>query len=588
MVQSIIHMTPADQEKYRNDPEFRKKVDDKVAGMGYAGDPFDYDYAKEAALHVLKCVRDGKPTDDLITKMYVHGDARYNKEIKIPYGKLDFIADEAIGNRAAPLVRDIQEAFRKDPGLRGRLQNPETDEDKEFAREFNEAAKKVINDQDEYDKYIKPLLEKGELPLEVQLELNDQAFSNDMKGTIDDILHRSPEDRQKIIGNPDKYLSYLSDDDKELAVAVARQAQLIPADLANATPDERHKDLAKIKTDEAYRNEILSNLRPEQQVQAVRLLEYGPVLPEDQIRMQMNHWGGSSEIMATLNEMKAKGDYSAIAEMKNAYARKYGYSLEGELIDKLDDATEKAQAHDILLPPAGTSDEQYLRDLNKYLNTYDGAGKNLVNAIWDGTGFMSENSMNRYTATMSDFSARFKQLPPDMQKELKENLEASLAMFRESKQGAASAAFDVIIAAVAVAGAVFTDGLSLGLLAGTAAGGAALQVIIKSVIMGGDYEWEFGNVTKDAVMGAVNGGLNCVAPGEIAALAGVGKAAAAEAAEKVMIKGGEKLLGEAGEALLKKELGTAMTKAISDGSFEISSKQLDDIVKKVAKERSEE
>src|SRR5262249_4721780 len=163
-----------------------------------------------------------------------------------------------------------------------------------------------------------------------------------------------------------------------------------------------------------YKNELLSGLNDEQKLLVARVLMDGPVLPEDKIRMQINHWGGSSDIMATLKDMKETGDYAPIAEMKDAYARKYGDKHGGDLaaalVDKLDGANEKAEAHSILLPPAGSSDEQYLRDLNKYLKTYDGVGKDIVNG-WDGTGYMTQDAMNQYTAKMSDYAAHFKELP---------------------------------------------------------------------------------------------------------------------------------------------------------------------------------
>lgn len=550
MVEALTHMTKDEQQKYRTDAEYRKKIDALVADK-IADDP-----AGVAAKHILEKVAKGQsPEADLIVKMNMR--AQETQETKtmttaglavlggpvlapsvlgdaiLNDGKIHQASmDAAFGSHSASPIRDMEEEFKKNPALREKILNPKSEEEKKFAQEFERSARLAMGDAD-YDRYAKPLIQTGKVPMELRMQLDKGVISNDKDGTFKDILNATPEERQKILKDKDyqeKVLGYLSDDDRKVALSI---------------------------------------------------LEQGKAQPEDNIRAKLNHWGGSAEIMSTLRELK--DNPQEIERLKEQYAKKYGHDLTADLIDKLSGA-EKIEAENILKRQATTAREAYNDARDQVYDSYDGVGKAFVNNVWDGTGHMTEDNLNQFSAKMSEFSSKFKELPLAQQKELSERLHKSLDAFIESKGAAADAVVDVVIAVAAVAGAVFTDGISLSLLLATGAGGAALKVLVNSVIMGSDYDWSAKGVGKDAAIGFVNGFVSMLGPGEVGGLLKVGETAAKAATKQALKEGAEVLVKKGAQEILERELQTAVKHAIVNGSYEVPEKALQKIVAQTAKE----
>jgi hypothetical protein len=112
---------------------------------------------------------------------------------KLEMHSTNFNVDEA------KVVADLEESFRKDPTLRDRLRNPQTPEDKDMAEKFNRAIHKAL-DQDEYDKFAKPLLETGRIPFAVKAELYQGVFDDDEKAVYDALKkdRATPEDWKEL------------------------------------------------------------------------------------------------------------------------------------------------------------------------------------------------------------------------------------------------------------------------------------------------------------------------------------------------------------------------------------------------------
>ncbi len=550
MVEDLTHMSKEEQEKYRTDAEYRKKLDALLQDKLGDGPSLD------AAKHILQKVAKGEsPEADLIVKMNMRAQENQESKTMSTAGMLALggvatapviLADAALndgkqhqasmdaafGSHSANPIRDMEEEFKKNPALREKILHPKTAEDKKFAQEFEKSARTAMGDAD-YEKYAKPLIETGTVAADLRMQLNKGVINNDKDGSFKDILNVTPEERQKILKDKDyqeKVLGYLSDDDRKVALAI---------------------------------------------------LEQGKAQPEDEIRAKLNHWGGSAEIMNTLREMK--DNPQGIERMKEQYAKKYGHDLTADLIDKLSGA-EKIEAETILKRPVTTAREAYNDARDQAYLSYDGVGKAFVNGAWDGTGHMTEDNLNQFSAKMAEFSSKFKELPLEQQKQLSERLHKSLDAFIESKGAAADAVVDVVIAVVAVAGAVFTDGVSLSLLLATGAGGAALKVLVNSVIMGSDYDWSAKGVGKDAAIGFVDGFVSMLGPGEVGSLLKVGETAAKAATKKALMEGGEAILKKGAKELLEKEVQTAVRNAIVHGSCEVPEKILNKIVADAAKE----
>src|SRR5262249_34136338 len=135
------------------------------------------------------------------------------------------------------VVRDLQKAFRDDPGLLIRLTS-EAPEDKEFAGRFNQALHGALDD-DKYDRYAKPLLETGHLPLNLLMEFNT-GINDDEQSAYKDIIalarDKSPaavDEQHKLLYDQNyqnKVLGFLSNDERKVAFYALTQGELRPED----------------------------------------------------------------------------------------------------------------------------------------------------------------------------------------------------------------------------------------------------------------------------------------------------------------------------------------------------------------------
>src|SRR5262249_13015430 len=152
--------------------------------------------ALKAAQHLLDKVAQGnKPEPDLYSKLGVQS----QKNLEWIQSSNPAKTPDDLKKIQADSVRAVQEEFEKDskrvekltkagkevdpPPLRERINNPKSEEDRALAK-----LTKTSMDRDSYDKYMKPLLETGKLPLDKQMELNKRTLSsNDAAGTMKDL-----------------------------------------------------------------------------------------------------------------------------------------------------------------------------------------------------------------------------------------------------------------------------------------------------------------------------------------------------------------------------------------------------------------
>jgi hypothetical protein len=558
MVEEIIHMSAEEQANYRTNSSYRNEIDLFLKTQMGTNTP---GYA--AAKRLLTQVANNEPPEpNLVAKLEIRAQEKEDTKAKIlaaevgtglalgPLGLPTIIsgtidaatggtaveaqANLAFGSLAADSIRDIQEEFRKNPQLQERIMRPQTDEDRQFSAAFFKAAHLAFSNTD-YQKYAEPLIKTGKLSADLQLELNKGVISNDKVGTVKGLLNLPAEEKLAILTNPayqQKALGFLSDADRKVALSVLRN-------------------------------------------------DDSQIHPADEIRLRLNHLGGSDNIMDTLRQLK--DNPTAVEQMKFEYAHKYSSDLTSDLLDKLS-TKDKLEAERILRTPPSTGRQAYNDARDQYYDSNDGIGKAVVNNIWDGTGRMTEDALNQFSARMAQEAAKFKELPVAEQKRLMDKLHEAINLFIDSKGAAADSVVNAAIAIVAIGGTVVTGGVSLGLLAAVGGGGAALQVLVDSAIMGSDYDWSAKGITKDAVIGAINGLVNVIGPGEIAQLFKVGEQAAIVAAEQAIKEAGEAVLKQGGKEALEAILKKQVRDAITEGSFEITEKALDGIVQQVAKQ----
>ncbi|HEY9681113.1 MAG TPA: FHA domain-containing protein [Oculatellaceae cyanobacterium] len=513
MLQAISNMTPAEQEKYRNDAAFRKQVDDKVKDCFAETSEDGRPEVLQAAQDMLaKVARGEKLNYDIVANLEGHG--------------ADFITDHA------EAVRDIEKAFKDDPKLRDRINNPQTPEDKAYAAKFESAARNALGDGD-YDKYVKPLVTTGHLDIDTKLQLDKGFFKNDHEGAFKDITGASPEELKRLREDPayrEKALAFLNDDDKKIAQNV---------------------------------------------------IDQGKMSPEDQIRQNIVHWGGSSDIMDQLRALKDHPDQ--LDKAKADYARKYGSDLEGDLISKLG-GDDKQEALRILNNHA-TAAEQYNENRDEYYKSRDGIGSKLVEYVGQsGTGYQLDEAMANYRKEVADANKNFSEITPEKKQELEARFQETLKNFKESKSAAADYVVDGVVAGAAIASLIVTGGADAPLLLAMAAGGAAMKVGAKAAIMGADYDTSGYNIAIDCAEGAVNGVTSVLGPGECAAIFKVGETAAVKAATLTAKELGEQgmktVLKEGGEELLEKGTAKIMQHALSSGAKEIDQKAIQELAEK--------
>lgn len=511
---AIAKMTPEEQERYRNDPEYKKQVDEKVTGLLELSE-------ETAAMAMLERVSKGQPPEDITTKVLRHA--------------ADTDPDEA------KVVRDVLKEFKDHPEVRERIVNPKTPEDQAYRAKFEEALKSALGPFD-FDKYGKPIMETGRLPIDVQMQLNEGVFDDDEQGYYTDIL--------------------------ALAVSKDKAAQ-------------EEKD--KILNDKEYQEKVLGALSKEEREVALNALKQGEMKPEDKIRSHLIGAGtGEEEVKEAL-----RGLSPAEKEIvKNEYARKYGQDLTYHLLDELggQDATDAKRA---IKRDSGDSRTEFNDMRDEFYASRDGVGKAFVDSMWDGTGYQADEAFNNFAKAMTEYSARFEELPPEKRKELIENLQKGIDLFKESKGQIADALTDAAIAIACVVGGFVTEGSTWVILGALVVGGF-FKVGAKGAIVGSDYDWSSSDVLKDFASGGVDAALSFVGPGAGAQLFKIGERAGISAAKVVLkeavTEGGEKLIKEGAEKAVEKGMINLVRDSIANGSYKISEKGVDDLVEKIAKE----
>ncbi len=377
------------------------------------------------------------------------------------------------GTGLAQVIRDIEQAFKEDPSLKERLHNPQTPEDQKLSKDFDTAIRRHTIIAGQYQEFIKPLLESkdGRLSLQTKVQLNRSVFDDNERGFFTDVLMATDEEKKRL------------------------------------------------QTDTAYYSKVLGALNEDEQDVADFLIKQGKMQPEDEIRACILGAGtDEAGIKSVLNSMSP----TQIEELKESYATKYGTELLSDLHDELG-SQDKVEMRRLLEKQPQNAREQFNRDQDRYFEARDGIGAAFVDTLWDGTGLSLDNVMNKYSKEIAECARRLQELPPEERKKLADQLNAATDLYVQSKGAAADALGDALLAIGAVAGAGFTGGASLGLLALVGASGAAIKVSTKALIMGDSYDWTSSDPLKDSLNGTANALANFAGAGQFQKLLGLGK-----------------------------------------------------------------
>lgn len=427
----------------------------------------------------------------------------------------------------AVVIADLEKALRK-PEVKERLAN-----DPAFRAELDEALHAAL-DPDEYDRYARPLMEGGRLPFKVKAELYQGVFDDNEKGLYEALQNASPEDGAEIKADPDGVLPFLSEEERKVALNIVEQnGEMRPEDKLRASILGVGADSAEIK-------KVLSELSPEQTEQ--------------------------------------------VAE---AYRIKYGSDLRGDLIDETGGDDRMVVESEMRAEPLSDR-EAFNEARDRVYESVDGIGRSVVDAM-DGTGDMTMDDLNQYAAGMAKYSAAYEEMPAEQRQQYQEQLGEALKLYQESESAAADMLVDGTIIAAGVAGASFTGGVSLSLLAYTSVGGALFKVGAKSAIMGNDYDFSGKQVLTDGASGAVEAATIFLGPAQAAQMLKIGGRTASTAtrtimaeADDIMLASGRQIFKEGAEEILERKTFEQVAFAISNGADEVSESAIKTIARSVA------
>jgi len=265
-----------------------------------------------------------------------------------------------------------------------------------------------------------------------------------------------------------------------------------------------------------------------------------------------------------------------------AYEQKYQSSLINDITENTR-GRERLATLDLMRTPH-TMREDYNNRRDAVYNSVDGLGRAWVERMWDGTSDQTHDIMEQYAAANTRYSRDFVTLPQEERKHLSDNLNKALNLYKDSKNQAADATVAVALTGTGLAGAAFTGGASLTLLA---TAGAVVSVGTKAAIQGADYNKS--GIVTDGLTGAVSAGTMGFGGRQLAEMLKLGQQAAVVSADAV-VKGSETIAKETGVALIKPgakaELEQALAGQIRDsiasGADAVSAAKIDRLAHKFA------
>lgn len=218
-LEALSKITPAEQDKYRNDPEFARKLDKSIDSL-FMHNPA----GKAGAERIMGQIKRGESPskDDFLTKLAGDGAER---------GALN-------GDNT---IRQIRDEFKKNPSLFEAIKNPKTDSEKEQAKDYEKITKAALglqhkpevapsNDEEShYDRQngaLQELNEKGTLGLERTEKLTRK--NSNVDDTHKDIAALSKEDRETLLKDEralGRLMPFAGADQREIARRVATNGE---------------------------------------------------------------------------------------------------------------------------------------------------------------------------------------------------------------------------------------------------------------------------------------------------------------------------------------------------------------------------
>lgn len=244
ILSSIAKMSAAEQSKYKDDSQFREKLDKSVTAALSAG---PYRDAAQYMLDQMKC--GGKPTEDLAVKI--------------------FKLASAVNVNEGAVVSEFQKALAENPSLKDKILHPSNPQEELFAKTLQKALRTALTPA-EFDRYVATAFFTGEVSTVVQAELHKGVFTDNKEALLQSLASAPAYERSLLLDQnknnsaalklQQQMLGTLNADEKRIADFVMRQKAFKPEDkmralligscgaadelkaqLSNSTAEERHQ-----------------------------------------------------------------------------------------------------------------------------------------------------------------------------------------------------------------------------------------------------------------------------------------------------------------------------------------------------------
>ncbi len=507
-VDALAGMTAAERQQYANNTDgFRDKINSQLKS----------DEEKVLAQHIAATTGDISPTDRVLMDGLKNADPNQ-------------------------VFRDIESAFKADPTLKDRINNPQTDDDKKLSQWFHSAThaavdKAGLGDQyvgegqtipGEYDKFENAIYKDGHVPLDQQLRLTD-----DKQAKVDLILHSSDADKARLLQeNPD-------------AATKAFQDPVLGTD----------KD----------RRDILTYALKQKDSEG----HTGYLTPADQFRLYSLDGGNSDNLKAMLSGMTPDQRQN----LANEYFTKYHSLITEDTIAKI--PGDQQWRFRELLAPTDIGVRQIALDAQMNNDAHTSSWDEFLKQSWDYTRVSADSTQDNMTKFVAEHAAELDKLTPDQRKQFDDalaNYMQAQKAYIDSKGAFAEAFVDATITIAAIGGACFTGGTSLALLAAIGAGGAVYRTAMMASIQGTDFDSSAGNILKQSFEGGTQAMLGFLGPEQLGLTMGL--KVGGELAEQTalhLVEGSTKALFKDGaEDILKAELANITRQGAVMGDKEIA------------------
>ncbi|HEY9776226.1 MAG TPA: hypothetical protein V6C81_20860 [Planktothrix sp.] len=491
MLDAITNMKPEERQRYRDDKQYQALVDRVIkSAVG------DGDAAWKAADGLLAQIRNDKSNPPGAAHLTLA------EELYAEAG-IDGVAKKDV-------LHTISEALKNDKdGAVAKSLSADA--------RYQEAAKLALGgNDDDYNTYVKPLIEKGRLPTDLLARLCTQT-DDDNNSRLDElgyfkfgVLDSTPSGLKSLQGDANK--------------------------------SEREKFLGNLSD-------------PNLKAVAEKVIDQGEVRSEDRIRLFVIGQGvDQEEAKAILRNMKEEDRRQTL----QTYSQKYGGDLRTDVMTKVDNA-ERDEFFRLTRGADWDTETSYLEAQRSVADTTSGMG----GALASHYNIMPQEALNRYAEGRYEAAMSGLQLTPEQREQYERAVADAKKAFQEDKQSCADTVATGVITVGALAAAPFTGGTSLSALlatGGVIAAGGAVGAATDYAVMGDDHNG-FRQLTADFVKYSALTAANMVGPQHLTAALGLGKTAGTACATEVLEQAAFK--GLSAEA--KTRVTDGMVQIVRDG-----------------------